>query len=195
MRKLLALSVVFTALSGLLLASPVKAVDNVEMSHKVFNDTKNQTAESVTASKEDFLTYTLTVKNNTSSVVTNYNVNLDISGLLPLMDIVDFGGSTLSGQTLVFPNQYIAPFQSIQLKVRVRVKAFLPNYQYVAVTTFGNRTSVTVEARGQVAGETTTTPPVKVTPRTGGLTMAPYLLGLALAGGFGAYRRKFGKKV
>lgn len=181
MVKSILLSFVMVFMFGF--ASSAFAAENLELSHTVFNDTKNKDAVSVQGSREDFLTYKLKAKNNTSIALTNYTLTFDVAGVLPLADVVDLGGGVLSGQKVNFTGLIIQPGQTIEKNVRVRVKAFLPSYQYIATTNFGNVNLVTVEAKGAVAGMS------KVTPRTGGAPMLPWIMGAVLAASYGMIKK------
>lgn len=143
---------------------------SVLLAKSAWNDTKNVNAVSQTASRENYITYTLTVRNTGSSEVVNYVVTDDLSGILPLADMTDLGGGTLNGQTISYPAVTIPVGGVVTKNFRVRVKYSLAtNISYQMVNTFGNTVTVVIN-----------TPQTYTPPKTGGNTNA--LAGIGFAG-------------
>ena len=122
------------------------------------NDTKNKDATLVAASREDFITYTLTTTNSGNTNATDFVVTTDVSGILPLADMVDAGGGFLNGNTLTYPAMTIVPGSSVSKQFRVRVKYFLPAIKYVLTNSHGNALQVSID-QGATATNTTYTAP------------------------------------
>ncbi len=173
--------VLATMVLGLALPLSSYAVDTgTVQSIAVYNDTKNKDAVLQSADKEDFLTFTLTVKNNSTQVVTSYSPVVNLSYVLDFADMLDRGGAKLSGSILTYPSVSIPSGSSITRSFKVRVKYFIPtNNNGNMVVTFGNtvtvginRPSITMTDIGgksefkdtQVLGVTTGT---KTAPKTG----------------------------
>lgn len=129
--------------------SPVSAVSVsptlIRQSLIVTNDTKNVSGTVVNAGKEDFLTFAFTVTNSGTGQQFGYVPTVDLSGVLPLVDTIDLGGGRLSGSTLTFPATDIAPGASVTKSLRVRVKYYLPPYNFVLKLSFGNDVQVNVQ--------------------------------------------------
>jgi uncharacterized repeat protein (TIGR01451 family) len=142
----------------------------LQLYKKARNDTKNADATQVPASREDYITYTLTVTNVGNSDATNYVITDSLSGVLPLADIIDLGGGSLNGQTLSYPAVTIPANGTVSRTFRVRVKYFLsPSISYQMLNTFGNTVTVLINP-----------PTPYVPPKTGGMT--DVLGGLGFAG-------------
>jgi uncharacterized repeat protein (TIGR01451 family)/fimbrial isopeptide formation D2 family protein len=123
---------------------------NLQFSKKAWNDTKNADAQSVTASREDFITYTLTVTNTGNSAADNFVITDDLSGVLPFADLVDNGGGTINGNSISYPSVTVPAGGSVSKTFRVRVKASLQNnLTYVMRNTYGNTVTVNI---GSVQG-------------------------------------------
>ncbi len=130
---------------------------NVSLSYskKAFNDTKNQDAQSVTASREDYITYTLTVRNNGNVSAENFVITDDLSQVLAYADMVENGGGTLNGNVINFPGISIPAGASVSKSFKVRVKfALASNLQYVMTNTYGNTVTVKIN-NPQVLGSFT----------------------------------------
>lgn len=112
----------------------------------VVNDTKNVSGTSIVAAREDFITYKFTATNAGSNVENSYTVSADLSGVLPLADVVDLGGGNLSGNVISYPAVSIAPGASVTRQVRVRIKYNLPPYNFVLTTTYGNEVKINVQS-------------------------------------------------
>lgn len=137
-------------------------------SKKAWNDTKNQDATTVPAGREDYITYTLTVQNSGNADQNSFIITDDLSGILPLADMVDAGGGTLAGNTLTYPSLTVPAGGTVNKTFRVRVKFNLAsNISYSMRNTYGNTVTVVIN-----------TPPAPlVPPKTGGATDAAAALG------------------
>lgn len=145
----------------------------VNRSVTVSNDTKNTRGAAVDAGREDYLTYTFTATNLTGALQYNVSLQVDLSGVLPLVDVVDNGGGTISGTTITYPAQDMGVATTTTKTLRVRVKYFLPPYSYSLVTTYGNDVRVNIPAQGA-------TPTTFVAPKTGGNTVPLAAAGIGL---------------
>lgn len=145
----------------------------VSRSVVVSNDTKNTRGAAVDAGREDYLTYTFTATNLTGALQYNVALQVDLSGVLPLVDVVDNGGGTITGSTITYPAQDMGVATTTTKTLRVRVKYFLPPYSYSLVTTFGNDVRVNIPAQGA-------TPTTFVAPKTGGNTLPLVATGMGL---------------
>jgi uncharacterized repeat protein (TIGR01451 family) len=76
---------------------------SLNYSKKAWNDSKGADATSVNASKEDYITYTLTVTNNGNTPANSFVITDDLSGVLPYADMSDNGGGTVSGNVITYP--------------------------------------------------------------------------------------------
>lgn len=139
----------------------------------VSNDTKNMRGVVVDAGREDYLTYTFTATNPTGALQYNVSIQADLSGVLPLVDVVDNGGGTVSGTTITYPAMDMTAGATVVKTLRVRVKYFLPPYAYSLVTTFGNDVRVNIPAQGAIAT-------TFVAPKTGGNTAPLAAAGIGL---------------
>ena len=154
---------------------------NLSLSKRAINNTKNADATQVIASKEDYITYTLTAANNSNSPANNFVITDDLSQVLPYADVTDFGGGNLSGNVITFPAQTVPANGSVSVSFEVRVKYFLAdNLSYTMNNTYGNTVTIRIN-----------TPPVSnyVAPKTGADTDA-FAFGGLLVAGFALYRKK-----
>lgn len=143
---------------------------SVLLAKSAWNDTKNVNATSQAASREDYITYSLTVRNTGGTDAINYVITDDLSGVLPLADITDLGGGSLNGQTITYPALTIPVGGVVTKNFRVRVKYSLAtNISYQMVNTFGNTVTIVIN-----------TPQTYTPPKTGGNTNA--LAGIGFAG-------------
>ena len=145
----------------------------VNRSVTVSNDTKNARGVTVDAGREDYLTYTFTATNLTGALQYNVSLQADLSGVLPLVDVVDNGGGTIAGSTITYPAQDMGVATTTTKTLRVRVKYFLPPYSYSLVTTFGNDVRVNIPAQSAA-------PTTFVAPKTGGNTLPLVATGMGL---------------
>jgi hypothetical protein len=139
----------------------------------ISNDTKNTRGTVVDAGREDYLTYTFTSVNTSGALQYNVAFQVDLSGVLPLVDVVDNGGGTISGNTIMYPGMDMQAGTTMTKTLRVRVKYFLPPYAYSLVTSFGNDVRVNIPAQG-------VTPATFVAPKTGGNTIPLAAVGVGL---------------
>lgn len=155
---------------------------NIIQSKRAFNETRNADATLVTAQKEDFITYTLTVVNSGNAPADNYVISDDLSGVLSLSSLVNNGGGTLNGSVLSWPPVTIPANGTVTETFRVRINFFLPANQNLLLTnTFGNTVVIHV---GQVLGETF------VPPKTGSSMEVALGFGAMITAGFALMRRK-----
>ncbi len=151
------------------------------MSKKAWNDTKNVDAQSTSASREDFITYTLTVTNTGSVAANNFVITDNLSSVLPFSDITDNGGATVNGNTITFAPVTVPANGSVSKTFRVRVKYFLQqNLTFVMTNTYGNTVTINIGAAQGVA--------TFVAPRTGASGESAAVFGGLLAGGFALLR-------
>ncbi len=143
-------------------------------SKKAFNETKNQDATAVNASKENYIVYTLTATNNGNTPANNFVITDDLSQVLPYADISDNGGGTVSGNVISFPGLTVPAYGAVSRSFKVRVKFSLAdNLSYVMTNTYGNSISVRINTP-QVLG-------AFVAPKTGAETGAFAFAGLLTA--------------
>ncbi len=156
---------------------------NLSFAKRAWNDTKNVDATTTTASREDFITYTLTVTNTGNSTATNFVITDDLSGVLPYADMVDRNGGTLNGNVLSFPGMNIPAGATVTKTFKVRIKHNLSqSLTYQLQNTYGNTVTINV---GSVQGTS-----IFVAPTTGAAgTSAAAFAGLMTLG-FVAYRKR-----
>jgi uncharacterized repeat protein (TIGR01451 family) len=156
---------------------------NLNFSKRAWNDTKNVDATSTTASREDFITYTLTVNNSGNSAATNFVITDDLSGVLPFADLMDKGGASLNGNTLSYPSVTVPAGGSVSKTFRVRVKFNLSqSLTYQLKNTYGNTVIINI---GSVLGASTFTAPV-----TGAAGNSAAAFAGLLVLGFVAYKKR-----
>ncbi len=154
---------------------------HIIQSKRAFNDTKNADATAVSADRGNYITFTLTTKNDGDATKNNYVITDDLSGVLPLADIIDLGGGTLKGNTLTYPSVDIKAGQTVTKTFKVKVKTSLaPSISYQIRNTYGNTVVITVP--GQTIYEA---------PKTGSAaTSAAVFAGLVTAGAVAVRRGK-----
>jgi hypothetical protein len=156
---------------------------NLVFSKKAQNDSRNANAETVTAMRDDFITYTLTVTNTGNSAVNNFVITDDLSGVLPFADVVDNGGGTVSGNSITYAAVSIPAGSSVSKTFRVRVKSFLsPSLSYVMRNTYGNTVTINI---GSVQGAATF-----VAPTTGAAETSAAVFAGLLTTGFVLFRKR-----
>lgn len=139
MKKLIFLGI-FTALFSVVQAGLVSAQTTTQgLSFRVtaFNETQNRNAEEVEAQREDFLLFKFMVTNS-GTLPQNYAPEVDLSGFLPLVDVVDAGSGKITSEKLQYPVVNLQPGQSREVQLRVRVKYVLPPFSYVGSVSYGN---------------------------------------------------------
>jgi uncharacterized repeat protein (TIGR01451 family)/LPXTG-motif cell wall-anchored protein len=157
---------------------------NVSLSYskRAFNNTKNVDATSIAASKEDYITYTLTVINSGNTPADNFVVTDDLSQVLPYADITDNGGGSVSGNIISFPGITVPSGGSVTRSFEVRVKFSLDDTQtYVMTNTYGNSAVIKINTP-KVLG-------AFIAPKTGADTNAFAFAGL-LTAAFAVYKKK-----
>ncbi len=155
---------------------------NLTYSKSALNNTKNQDATAVAASREDFITYTLTASNSGNTPATNFIITDDLSQVLPYADMTDFGGGSLNGNVITFPGITVPANGSVTRSFEVRVKYSLSsNLSYVMTNTYGNTVTIRINTP-QVLGAFTA-------PKTGADTNAFVFAGI-LTSGLAIYKKK-----
>ncbi len=153
---------------------------NVTLSKKAWNDTKNVNAQSTHADRENYITYTLMVTNSNSTAVNNFIITDDLSGVLPLADMVELGGGFLSGNVISYPAITIPANGSVTKTFKVRVKYHLNTTQsFTMVNTYGN--TVTINIPGNTPFEA---------PKTGASGTSAMVFGGLLSSGLMLWRKR-----
>ncbi len=161
------------ALATILTPQTSQAANSLSLSHKVFG---GEGLEITKIAKSENFSYKLYIQNTSTTASSKETLEFDLSGVLPLADIVDTGGGVLSGQILKFEIGSLAPQASTEKVVKLKTKNALPNYQYIIQTHFGNTLNLSIEPDGGAAH--------KATPKTGGLDTLPLVFGFS---GMGIY--------
>jgi uncharacterized repeat protein (TIGR01451 family) len=177
------------------LASKAAGENNIVQSISVINETKNRDAALQPAEKEDYLTYTVTVRNTSLVSVTSYSFAVNITEVLPFADLVDKGGATLEGTYLFYPAMNVQGGSTVTKSFKVRVKYFLPANNISSMNVvFGNNVNVSIARPSITMNEITNASfndsQVKgafVAPKTGADINALWF-GLALALGYGIFK-------
>ena len=134
---------------------------NLIQSKRAFNDTKNLDATVVPASREDYITYTLSVVNTGNAPATSYVISDDLSNVLTYASVVDTKGGTVNGSVISWPALTVPAGSSVQETFRVRVNYFLPSASNLSMTnTFGNTVTIQIQ-------NPTVVPIQFVAPKTG----------------------------
>lgn len=158
----------------------------------VLNDTKNLNAQSVPASKEDFLTFTLKSANVSGAPVNGYVMSINLSQVLSVADITDKGGAIVNGSVLSFSPVSIPANGSVSKSFQVRIKYFLSgNVSYKLLATFGNQVSVSV-SQPKVLGVLVNEDTEFEAPKTGADTnlIAGVAFALMLVGMYSTYKHR-----
>lgn len=136
--------------------TPKPGTPNIVLSKRAHNDTKNVDAQSVSAARGDYITYTLVTTNNGTATQNNYVIRDDLSQVLPLADMVSTNGGTVSGNTITYPAVDIRPGETVVKTFKVRVKQTLDkNLSYQLRNTYGN--TVIINVPGERVYEAPTT--------------------------------------
>jgi len=141
------------------------------LSVTAFNQTKNAIAESITASPQDLILYTLSAENPTNKVIANYRMEVNISDLGDKATLIDANGASFDSSTssLVWNSVDIPASGSIQKQFSVKINELTAaNPNPVIKISFNNVTTVGV-SEAKIAGVATTqkaSEPYKA-PKTG----------------------------
>ncbi len=155
---------------------------NLIYSKSAINETKNANATAVTASREDYIVYALMVINSGNAPANSFVITDDLSQVLPYADIVDFGGGTVSGNTITFPGITVPAGGSVTRNFKIRVKYSLAqNLSYSMVNTYGNTITIRINTP-QVLGSF-------VAPKTGANTAGIAFAGM-LTAAVGIFRKR-----
>lgn len=157
---------------------------NLVYSKRANNDTKNTDATSVIASREDYITYTLTATNTGNTPATSFVITDDLSQVLPYADMADNGGSILTGNVISYPGITVPAGGSVSKSFKVRVKYHLAaNLSYTMTNTYGNTITVRINTP-QVLG-------AFVAPKTGGPSLGlASIFGSMVTGAFGLIKNR-----
>jgi uncharacterized repeat protein (TIGR01451 family) len=164
---------------------------SLTLSKKAYNDTLGRDATTTAARSNDIITYTLAVKNSGGTAQTGYVFSDDITDILQLANIIDFGGGNLNVETIgniqrytiIWPSTDIPANSTVEKTFKVQVKDSLPsNSDFVMTNVFGNTVNVAVR-RPTVLG-TFTAPP------TGTATTVSLILAAVTLTGFFAVRNR-----
>jgi uncharacterized repeat protein (TIGR01451 family)/LPXTG-motif cell wall-anchored protein len=153
---------------------------SLQLSKKVLNDRTGQVGTVVTAERDDYLTYTLTVTNTGNAASNNFIITDDLSGVLAFASMADNGGGTLNGKVLTFSGVTIPAGGSVSKTFRVHVMHNLNQSQaYVLQNTYGNLVTVNVPGKA-----------VYIAPKTGSSGMSAVVFAGLLTSGFVAVRKR-----
>ncbi|QQS23304.1 DUF11 domain-containing protein [bacterium] len=153
---------------------------NIVQAKTAFNNTKNADAVSVKAERGNTITFTLKTTNSGTADSVNYIITDDLSGVLPLADLVDLGGATLEGNILTFPAVTIKPGETITKTFQVKVKSSLAaNLSFQIKNTYGN--TVVIDIPGQQVFQA---------PTTGVVGLSAFAFAGLMTAGFAAVRRR-----
>jgi CO dehydrogenase/acetyl-CoA synthase gamma subunit (corrinoid Fe-S protein) len=135
--------------------------------HSAYNQTQGVNAQSVYAQPGDFIQYTLSYENRTSSTQW-VAVEMDVGDILNLSELVNYGDATLSGNTLRYPQVSVSSGSRIDRNFQVRVRN-VASYSgdLIMSSYYGNGLDVHVNNSG---GYVTNYPIVKgsyTAPKTG----------------------------
>ncbi len=161
---------------------------NLNYSKRAFNETRNADATTVTAQREDFITYTLTVNNSGNTPANNFVITDDLSQVLQYADMVDNGGGSLNGSVINYPGITVPAGGSVSRSFKVRVKFSLAsNLSYTMTNTYGNTVTVRINTP-QVLGNF-------VAPKTGAETAAFSFAGIFTGAAALIRKRKYLMKL
>lgn len=159
--------------------TPKPGEPNIVMSKRAYNDTKGVDATSTTADRGNYITFTLTTTNTGTADAVNYVIRDDLSGVLPLADLIDANGGRVSGNILTYPSITIKPGETVTKTFKVMVKSSLaPTLSYQIKNTYGN--TVTINIPGKT---------VFVAPETGSAATSAGVFAGLITAAFVAVRR------
>ncbi len=125
--------------------TPKSGSPNIVLSKAAFNNTKNVNATTVNADRGNTITFTLTTTNTGDADAVNYVISDDLSGVLPLADLIDNAGATLNGNILSYPAMTIKPGETVTKTFKVYVKTSLaPSLSYQIRNTYGNTVVINI---------------------------------------------------
>ncbi len=157
---------------------------NLTLSKRAFNQTQNVDATTTIARAGDVIVYTLTVRNTGNAAATNFIFQDDISDILKLSMLQNFGdGMFHTGSlSLAWPQTTIPSNGTVEKTFSVKVNSSLPAGSDRTMTNvFGNTVNVSV-AQPVVAG-------VFKAPPTGATTTVALVLSALVMLGYAAYRK------
>jgi uncharacterized repeat protein (TIGR01451 family) len=118
---------------------------NITQSKRAFNNTKNVDAVSTHADRGNLITFTLVTTNTGNATAEDYVIRDDLSGVLPLADLVSTNGGTLNGHILTYPSVDIGAGQTVTKTFTVRVKSSLTTtLSYQIKNTYGNTVIINI---------------------------------------------------
>ncbi len=144
----LALIIFVAALSAALLpdGSSAAQVYIPQKQKSAYNITQARNAQEVDARPGELIEYTLTYTNTGGSTETVV-VSDDVADVLRLSEIVDYGGSMISGTTLSWPSVVLSPNTNVTRKFQVRVKSIANDeWNPVMANNYGNQVNVRITA-------------------------------------------------
>jgi uncharacterized repeat protein (TIGR01451 family) len=170
------------AQASVFVASVAGSNINLVLSKSAFNQTQNVDATSVPAHSGDLIVYTLSVQNTGNAPATNFVFSDNLSDVLQLSQLQDFGGSAfnLANLTLTWPAVTIPANGTVQKTFSVMVdQSFPAGSDNLMTNTFGNTINVTVLK-----------PTVFTAPKTGPTTDVVVMLSVLTVAGFAFYKHQ-----
>jgi hypothetical protein len=160
-----------------------------------YNQTQGANAQTVYAQPGDFIQYTLSYENHSSSSQWT-NVEVDVGDILNLAELTNYGDASLNGNTLRFPSVQVSQGSRMDRSFQVRVRNIPPNTGDLIMSSyFGNGLDIHVSTSG---GYVTNYPIVKgvyTAPKTGPEGFLAAVPAGLLTLGFLFLRRKHKKSV
>ncbi len=127
---------------------PTPGNPNIVLSKSAFNNSKNVDATTVNADRGNTITFTLKTTNTGTADAVNYVIQDDLSGVLPLADLIESNGGTLNGNILSYPAMTIKPGETVTKTFKVNIKTSLaPNLSYQIKNTYGNTVVINVPGK------------------------------------------------
>jgi uncharacterized repeat protein (TIGR01451 family) len=120
---------------------------NLILSKRAHNQTQNVDATSTSAKPGDVIVYTLSVRNSGNAPANSFTFQDDLSDVLQLSMLQDFGGAsfTLSTLTLSWPAVSVPANSTVEKTFTVKVNSTFPaNSDNVMTNVFGNTLNVRV---------------------------------------------------